>query len=78
MSEMKITRRQFVGGAAVAAAATAVPLVSNVSTAAATPANVFPGTLTPWVPLNAQTAARYGWEIYKGKHSGATAAGGGG
>ena len=70
MSEMKITRRQLVGGAAVAAVASAMPLVTNVSTAAGTPTNLFPGTLTPWVPLDAKAAARFAIEIYRGQHAG--------
>ncbi len=70
MSETGLSRRQFVGGAAAIAAATAVPVVTNVATAAATPALMAPFATPDWVPLDAKAAARQGLEIYRGKHTG--------
>ncbi|HSK47483.1 MAG TPA: twin-arginine translocation signal domain-containing protein [Coriobacteriia bacterium] len=72
MSEKGITRRQFVGTSAAVAAASALPLAANVTTAAATPVKTFPvaaADITPWVPLNALAAARYSLEIYRGKYA---------
>jgi len=66
MSETGLSRRQFIGGAAAVAAATAVPVVSNVATAAAAPIT-FPQSVDPWTPLDAKAAARLGLEIYRGK-----------
>jgi hypothetical protein len=67
MSINKLSRRQFLGGAAVVAGAAALPAVMSVAPAVATPANTFPGAVTPWVALDAKAAARRGFEIYKGK-----------
>lgn len=64
MSEKGISRRQFVGGAVVAAAATAMPVAAGVSTAAATPALAVP--LTDYATLDPKVTARLSWEIYKG------------
>lgn len=77
MSEMKLSRRQFVGGAAVAAAATAMPLAAGVSTAAATPTGTFPFSPTTWIPLDATLAARTAYEIYRAKYSTPASAQGG-
>lgn len=63
----KLSRREFLGGAAAIVGAAVLPAITNVAPAAATPATGFPGTLTPWVPLDAKAAARRGYEIYKGK-----------
>ena len=73
MSEIKITRRDFVKGAAVAAAATAAPLAAGVTPAFADPGWKFPiaaSQTEPWVPLDPQKLARYGWEIYRSRHAG--------
>jgi len=70
MSKNGLSRRQFLGGAAVVAAASAMPLITSASTAVATPTNVFPAPLTTWVPLDATAAARFALEIYRGKHAG--------
>jgi hypothetical protein len=70
MSEVKITRRELVQGAAVAAAAAALPVVSSVAPAMALPAFQFPLATPSWVPLDAKAAARLGWEIHAGKHPG--------
>lgn len=70
MSELKISRRQFLTGAAVTAAATALPVVSNVTTAAAAPdLPNWPLETPDWVDLDATALARQGYEIYKGKHT---------
>jgi len=66
---MTITRRQFVGGAAVAAGAAVLPALMNAAPAVATPALAIPIPHTPWVPLDPKRAARIGWEIYKGVHA---------
>jgi hypothetical protein len=68
-----LTRRQFVGGTAALAGAAALPTFANVSTAMAAPDWKFPIAATqtdPWVPLDAQKAARFGLEIYRGRHTG--------
>lgn len=70
MSETRISRRQFVGGAAVVAAATAVPVISSVAPAAGTPTITFPLATADWTPLDAKACARTGLEIYRGKHAG--------
>lgn len=71
MSEKKgISRRQFVTGAVVTAAAVAVPVFSNVTTAAAAGAAMPALTRNPaWTPLDAQALGRQAYEIYKGVHS---------
>lgn len=76
MSENGISRRQFLTGAAVTAAATAVPMVANVSTAAAAGVPSAVQTLgTPpiagWVDLDAKALAREAYDIYKGKYTAA-------
>ena len=80
VSMPKISRRQFVKGAAVTAAASALPVVSNVSTAAAAPAQINAGSLTSaftalktsgWTPLDPVRARRTAYEIYRGKYTGA-------
>lgn len=71
MSEKKgMSRRQFLTGAAVTVAATAVPVLTNVTPAAAAAA-MTPLTrpLAGWVALDAKALARQGYEIYKGVHS---------
>ena len=76
MSEKGISRRQFVAGAAVTAAATTLPVLSNVTTAAAAvPATIAPLTkgAADWTPLDAKALARQAYEIYKGKHAGQAA-----
>ena len=60
----KITRRQFVGSAAVAVGAATLPAVSGVTSAAAAPALAMP--ITDFVPLDPKLTARLAWEIYKG------------
>lgn len=69
MSKTGISRRQFVAGAAVTAAATAMPLATNVTTAAAAPIT-FPQSVPGWTPLDATAAAREALEIYRGKRAG--------
>lgn len=66
---MTITRRQFVGGAAVAAGAAALPAVMSAAPAIATPALALPIAHSPWIPLDPKKAARVGWEVYKGVHA---------
>ena len=68
MERGKMTRRQFLGGTAAVVGAAVLPAITNMAPAVATPATGFPGTLTPWVPLDPTAAARQGFEIYKGKH----------
>lgn len=81
MSETKITRRQFVAGAAVTAAATAMPLAVGVSTAAADPTTVTLASLQaafaagPWTALDPVRARRVAYEIYRGKYTPGGAAG---
>ncbi len=79
MSETKITRRQFVGGAAVAAAATAMPLAAGVTAAGAAPTTVDQPALAAvmtalkasgWTPLDPVRARRTAYEIYRGKYTG--------
>lgn len=65
----RISRRQFIGGAAAVVGAAALPSVMNVAPAAATPTLGIPIPATPWIPLDPKAAARLGWEIYKGKHA---------
>ncbi len=69
MDSKRLSRRQFLTGAAVVAGAAALPGITNIASAVATPATGFPGVLTPWVPLNVTAAARQGYEIYRGKHA---------
>lgn len=70
MSVTGISRRQFVGGAAAIAAATAVPVMSNAVTAAGLVTDAALPYPTPdWTPLDAKALARQGYEIYKGKHN---------
>ncbi len=75
MSEKKgLSRRQFLTGAAITAAAAAVPVFTNVSTAmAAAPMTPLTKLDPSWVPLDAKALARQGYEIYKGKHAGQSA-----
>jgi len=69
----KLSRRQFLGGAAAVVGAAVLPAVTNATLAFATPSTGFPGTMAPWVPLDATAAARLGYDIYKGKYSAAPA-----
>lgn len=76
MSEKKgMSRRQFVTGTVVAAAATTVPMLANVTTAAAVDAatavtpltrGTWPGTMTG---LDAKALARQAYETYKGMYA---------
>lgn len=72
MAINKITRRQFVGGAAAVAGAAAISPLTTVSTAAATSTGVVPDTAitSGWTALDATAAARKGYEIYRGKWTG--------
>lgn len=68
-----LSRRQFVGGTAALMGAAAMPTIAQVSTAVAAPDWKFPIASTqtdPWIPLDPQKAARYGLEIYRGRHAG--------
>jgi hypothetical protein len=65
-----ISRRQFVGGAAAVAAASALPVVTSAAPAIAADTIKFPLATPDWVPLDAQAAARLGWEIHAGYHPG--------
>jgi len=73
--ETKISRRQFLGGAAAVAGAIALPSLVNATPVLATPSLTFPLAIDTggWVPLDAKTLARYAYEIYKGKHAGHSA-----
>ena len=78
MTTTKISRRQFLGGAAGAAAvvgASTLPFVMNVAPAAATPSIVFPLAIDTggWTPLDPKALARQAYEIYKGKWAGHSA-----
>ena len=70
MSERGVSRREFLGSAAVVAAAAAVPVAANVTAAAAAPSVTFPQTTPSWTPLDPLRAARESLEIYRGKHVG--------
>jgi hypothetical protein len=68
-----LSRRQFVGGTAALMGAAAMPTIASVGTAAAAPDWKFPipaAQTAPWIPLDATAAARLGWEIHAGLHSG--------
>ena len=69
MESKKMSRRQFLGGAAAVVGAAALPVLMSAAPAAAAPTLAIPIPATPWVPLSSQAAARLGWEIYKGKHA---------
>lgn len=72
MEAVKLSRRQFLGGTAAVAAATVLPAVTNAATAVATPTGKLSdaaAALTPWVPIDAEKAARRGWETYKGRYN---------
>ncbi len=72
MSDKGITRRKFLGGAAVIAAASAVPL-GSVATASAAPdetSYVWKPIDLDWTPLDPQVAAREGYDMYQGSRSG--------
>jgi|GEM_PF-640805 len=80
MSDTKkgISRRQFLTGAAMAAAVTALPLVANVPTAAAAspiPTALNPASKPAWwgAGLPSKDLARQAYEIYKGVHAGQSA-----
>ncbi|MHB1018422.1 MAG: twin-arginine translocation signal domain-containing protein [Coriobacteriia bacterium] len=76
MEGTKLSRRQFLGGTAAVAAASVLPAIANMTPAMATPTAKFPDAsiFTPgnpaWIPLDAEKAARRGWETYKGRFSG--------
>jgi len=73
MEDSKLSRRQFLGGAAAVVGAAVLPAITSVAPAAATPTGTFATAatqLTPWIPLNPKAAARQGLEIYRGKHPG--------
>ncbi|MCE5204136.1 MAG: twin-arginine translocation signal domain-containing protein [Coriobacteriales bacterium] len=67
MGDTKLSRRQFLGGAAAVVAGAALPALTTAAPAAATPDGTFPGPSGAWVPLDPKAAARRGFEIYKGK-----------
>lgn len=72
MEASKVSRRQFLGGTAAVVGAAMLPMVANTTAAVATPAGKLSdaaAALTPWIPLNAQAAARHGLEIYRGMHN---------
>jgi len=72
MEDSKLSRRQFLGGTAAVVGAAMLPVIANTTPAVATPAGKLSdaaAALTPWVPLNAQAAARLGYEIYRGMHN---------
>jgi hypothetical protein len=64
-----ISRRQFIGGAAAVAAASAMPVLTSAAPAVATPALYFPGPSADWAPLDPTAAARGAYEIYRGKYT---------
>lgn len=77
MEEIKLSRRQFLGGTAAVVGAAVLPAIANTAPAVATPTAKFPDTTifgaTPtraWIPLDPKDAARKGYEIYRGMHSG--------
>lgn len=68
----KLSRRQFLGGAAAVVGAAVLPAIMNVTPAMATPTTGFsptgiPAVTSSWTPLDATAAARLGYDIYKGK-----------
>lgn len=69
MALEKITRRQFLGGAAAIVGASALPALMNSAPALATPTLALPIAAAPWVPLDPKAAGRLAFEIYKGVHS---------
>ena len=87
MSKSGMSRRQFLGGAAVVAAASTVPVFSNLAPAMAAqpaaamfpvvPATAFADWSTKFpTGLDATAAARNAWEIYRGRlRDGGTATG---
>lgn len=76
MSKNGLSRRQFVGGAAVIAAASAMPVITTASPAFAAVATMAGADMLPSFStnfptgLNATELARKGLEIYRGKHHG--------
>jgi hypothetical protein len=66
METDRISRRQFLGGAAVLVVAAALPTLLVAAPAAATPSLAIPIPATPWIPLDPKRAGRLAWEIYKG------------
>lgn len=62
----RISRRQFIGGAAAVVGAAALPSVMNVAPAAATPTLAIPIPTTPWIPLDPKKAGQLGYEIFWG------------
>jgi secreted PhoX family phosphatase len=68
MEISKLSRRQFLGGAAAVVGAAVLPAIANVTPAAAMQGQTqtLPGTITNWT-LDPVAAARQGYEIYKGK-----------
>lgn len=80
MSEKGISRRQFVTGAAVVAAAAALPLAEKASVAVAAPQTPITALTQgtgwlgiAWTPLDAKLLARQAYELYKGKYTGQSA-----
>lgn len=72
MSETGISRRSFLKGAAVTAAAASLPLASA-TTAVAEADFRFPiaaAQTEPWIPLDPVKAAREALEIYRGMRLG--------
>ncbi len=64
----KLSRRQFLGGAAAIVGAAVLPAITNVTPAMAMQGQTqtLPGTITNWI-LDPLAAARQAYEIYKGK-----------
>jgi hypothetical protein len=71
----KMSRRQFLGGAAVLGVAAALPSALTATPAFATPAITFPlaSDTGGWVPLDPKACARQALEIYRGKWAGHSA-----
>jgi hypothetical protein len=81
MPSKNLTRRQFVGSAAVVAGAVAVPTLVSLAPAVAAPdptLPVFPrDAATPsWTPLDEKRARRYCVEMYRDRHLASVGGGG--
>lgn len=69
MESNKMSRRQFIGGAAAVMGAAALPTLMSAAPAVATPTLAIPIPHTPWMALDPKATGRLGWEIYKGKYA---------
>lgn len=70
MEDTKISRRQFLGGAAAVVGAAALPTLMSAAPAVATPTLAIPiPTPGTWIPLDPKAAGRLAYEIYKGQHA---------